>query len=153
VRAASSDDRAALQSLWREIDELHTRLVPSFFGWAEDRSELALRRAMADPNELLLVAEAPAGAVCGLIHVMLYDTPEGEGRRRVRRAHVDSLVVRAAQRRRGCGRALLDSARSWAQKKGAALLLLTVWTGNGEAEGFYRSLGFETISQVLGAKL
>src|SRR5580765_7868736 len=100
IRAASTDDRDALQALWREIDELHTTIVPSFFGWAEDRSELAMRRALADHNEMLLVADED-GAVRGLAHVILYDTPPGGGRRQTRRAHLDSLVVHRGHRRRG----------------------------------------------------
>jgi ribosomal protein S18 acetylase RimI-like enzyme len=152
IRAASLNDRDALQALWREIDELHTTIVPSFFGWAEDRSELALRRALADANEMLLVAE-DAGGVRGLAHVLIYDTPEGEGRLQVRRGHLDSLVVKRSHRRKGCGRALMDASRSWARQKGASQLVLTVWNGNLEAERFYASLGFIPISQVLGAKL
>jgi ribosomal protein S18 acetylase RimI-like enzyme len=152
IRAASTNDRDALQALWRVIDELHIAIVPSFFGWAEDRSELALRRALADLNEMLLVAEDDV-AVRGMAHVVLYDTPEGEGRRPVRRGHLDSLVVQEEFRRRGCGRALMDAARAWARQKGASQMVLTVWHGNHEAEQFYTGLGFIPISQVLGAKL
>ncbi len=112
-----------------------------------------MRRALADANEMLLVAEEPGGGVCGLAHLMLFDTPEGEGRRRVRRAHMDSVVVKARHRRRGCGRALVEASRSWSRDKGAALLLLTVWDGNDAAERFYASLGFTRVSQVLGSKL
>jgi GNAT superfamily N-acetyltransferase len=125
--------------------------VPSFFGWAEDRSERALRRALADPREMLLVADD--GQVRGLSHVLLFDTPEGEGRRPMRRAHLDSLVVAANHRRRGVGRALLEASRGWARQKGASQLVLTVWTGNSAAERFYQKLGFTQVSQVLGAKL
>lgn len=152
IRAASADDRDALQSLWRVIDELHTAIVPSFFGWAEDCSDLAMRRALADANEMLLVAESE-GAVRGLAHVVIYDTPPGGGRRPTRRAHLDSLVVDAAFRRRGCARALMEAVRTWAKQKGATQLLLTVWSGNHEAEKFYDGLGFIPISQVLGSKL
>jgi GNAT superfamily N-acetyltransferase len=152
IRAASTDDREALQALWRAIDELHIAIVPSFFGWAEDRSELALRRALADANEMLLVAEGE-GSVRGLAHVIIYDTPPGGGRRQLRRAHLDSLVVESAFRRRGCGRALMEAAGHWAKQKGASQLLLTVWSGNPDAERFYAGLGFIPISQVLGQKL
>ena len=152
IRAAPSHDRDAVQALWREIDELHTEIVPSFFGWAEDRSELALRRALADPTEALLVAEE-GGAVRGLAHVMLFDTPEGEGRRPARRAHLDSLAVAPGCRRRGCGRALVEASGSWAKSKGAEQLVLTVWSGNHAAERFYAALGFSPVSQVLGKKL
>jgi diamine N-acetyltransferase len=94
-----------------------------------------------------------AGSVRGMAHVLLYDTPPGEGRRQVRRAHLDSLVVQSGFRRRGCGRALMEAVRSWARQKGASQLVLTVWSGNQEAERFYAQLGFIAISQVLGAEL
>jgi GNAT superfamily N-acetyltransferase len=153
VRAASLNDREVLQALWREIDGLHTRIVPSFFGWTENRSESELRRALGDPTEMVLVAEAPGDGVRGLSHLLLYDTPAGEGRRPVRRVHLDSLVVQPEFRRLGCGRALVEASRGWARKKGAAQMVLTVWDGNPEAERFYASLGFSRLSQVLGAKL
>jgi GNAT superfamily N-acetyltransferase len=47
----------------------------------------------------------------------------------------------------------MEAARAWARQKGATQLLLTVWSGNDEAEHFYQRLGFISISQVLGTKL
>ena len=99
------------------------------------------------------MAEAPGEGVRGLAHLLLYDTPEGEGRRPMRRVPLDSLGVQTGFRRLGCGRALVESSRAWAQKKGAAQMVLTVWSGNQDAERFYASLGFSRLSQVLGAKL
>jgi ribosomal protein S18 acetylase RimI-like enzyme len=62
-------------------------------------------------------------------------------------------VVQAKSRRRGCGRALMDASQKWAKQKGAEQIVLTVWSGNRDAEAFYARLGFTQVSQVLGAKL
>jgi ribosomal protein S18 acetylase RimI-like enzyme len=70
-----------------------------------------------------------------------------------RRAHVDNIVVAANQRRQGHGRALIDAAAQWARAKGAEEILLTVWSGNVDAERFYERLGFGRVSSVLGRPL
>jgi GNAT superfamily N-acetyltransferase len=72
---------------------------------------------------------------------------------RARRALVEELVVDSSHRRRGCGRALLDSVAAWARGRGARQLVLTVWEGNDGAEQFYAALGYRRISQVLGTDL
>jgi ribosomal protein S18 acetylase RimI-like enzyme len=70
-----------------------------------------------------------------------------------RRAHIDSIVVAAAARRRGVGRLLVADVESWARGRGANEVILTVWAGNREAEGFYDALGFGPVNRVLGKRL
>src|SRR5262249_1864292 len=82
------------------------------------------------------------GRLVGLAHVLLFDTPPGDGRTHMRRAHLDSIVVDRSARRRGCGRALVAASGRWAKQRGAVQLVLTVWSGNVEAERFYGALGF-----------
>jgi ribosomal protein S18 acetylase RimI-like enzyme len=129
------------------------QIMPRFFGWAPNRSELALRRSLAARDEQIYVVEDAGGVVRGLGHVELYDTPKGGGRRQVLRGHLDSLVVSSAFRRQGCGRALVEACARWARDQGAVQLVLTVWEGNAEAEAFYAALGYQRISQVLGIDL
>jgi GNAT superfamily N-acetyltransferase len=52
------------------------------------------------------------------------------------------MMVTAAQRGRGLGRALLSAAADWAREHGADGLLLWVLPDNEAAIGLYRSVGF-----------
>jgi ribosomal protein S18 acetylase RimI-like enzyme len=139
------------------VDELHASLAPGFFRFDYDRSrhvEDCLRAAQAGGGwQTLLVADDERAATCGLIWMQIYDTPPSASMVARRRGHVEDLVVARARRRGGCGRALLEAGAAWARSKGAAQLLLTVWSGNREAEQFYQSLGYQPISQVLGTDL
>lgn len=170
VRQATLADREALLLLYRENDALHAALQPGFFR-AEGgpaRSERALRQALSRRDEALFVACAedgpksthdrapsgwPAGGVCGLIHLSVYDTPAAPSMVQARRAHVADLIVAAWARRRGHGRRLMERGAAWARERGAAQVLLTVWTGNEGAAAFYRGLGYQTVNQVLCAPL
>lgn len=165
LRRASMDDYEPLMALAAEADELHARLMPGYFKRptrpARTRAELS--RVLAALDEIIYVlGGAPGGAgatggsaaeLVGMVHVQLYDTPPGPALVQRRRAHVDNIVVAARHRRRGHGRELIEAASQWARAKGAEELLLTVWSGNADAERFYERLGFGRISSVLGRAL
>ena len=148
MRPVHARDAAQVAALLDEAAALHARLQPRFF-----RHVPGARKAVAvDPDEVLLVADDGARVV-GLAHVRIYDTPSQPHLEPARRAYLDELIVTAAARRSGCGRALVQAASSWARLRGARQLLLTVWEGNRAATRFYAALGFARVSQVLGTEL
>jgi len=158
IRRARLSDREALAALWQEVDELHAELAPGYFrfpdsGRLDEPRLLKLRQAIGSGDEALLVADGTGGQLAGFVHVQLYDAPPLPTVQPARRAHVDDVVVARARRRAGCGRALMAAAAAWARKKGASQLVLTVWSGNRDAEQFYRALGYGLISQELGLDL
>ncbi len=157
-RRACMEDYDALMSLVAEADELHARLMPTYFKRPARpaRSRAELSRVLGALDEIIYVVEATMpqpSELLGMVHVQLYDTPPGPALVQRRRAHVDNIVVGTRHRRQGHGRALIDAAAQWARAKGAEELLLTVWSGNGDAERFYERLGFGRISSVLGKSL
>jgi len=154
VRPATPSDYGAMCSLWSEIDRLHARLLPDYFRISAQppRTREEYDAALRSGDEHLAVVE-DGGAVVGLVHVQLYDTPRTPQMTPRRRAHVDSLVVATPMRRRGLGRRLLEEAAFWARTRGADDLVLTVWAGNEDAERFYDAVGFTRVSSVLGKAL
>lgn len=147
IRRARAGDWEAVRGLWREVDELHARLVPAYFR-APARTAGEWAQMLAAPDAAVLVAVAE-GAVAGAASVRLYETPLDPGMVAHRRGHVEMLVVAAAHRRRGLGRALMDEAAAWTRRQGGAELVLTVWDGNADAQAFYERLGYRVLSRVL----
>lgn len=175
VRLARQEDHPAMEVLWREIDVLHARLHPGFFRPPRGlcRTDSFIRRAVAGPDETLLVAEVASGQLakragpevaayacperetflCGVIHLRVFSTPPSANMVPLRRAHVEDLVVAGWARRLGCGRGLMEQGVRWARGRDASQIVLTVWAGNHDAEAFYRKLGYQPVNTVLGAEL
>jgi ribosomal protein S18 acetylase RimI-like enzyme len=153
IRDAVEGDYAALCALWWVMDDLHGRLLPSFFRrpaeGAAPRARAEVQRLLRAPDELLRVASV-GGDIVGLCHAQVYDTPPQLALTACRRTHIDSLIVAENARRRGVGRQLVDDAAAWGRSRGASELVLTVWEGNEVAEKFYASLGFQRVNSVMG---
>lgn len=155
IRPATRDDVPALADLARQTDEMHAEILPDYFrvpGAGPTRSRDEMLRGLDDRAEVVLAAEED-GRVVGFVHALLFDTPARPTMTPRRRVHLDDLVVDRAHRRRGIGRSLVDAAAGWARDRGAAELVLTVWMGNDAADGFYRRLGWKTLSRVLHKQL
>ncbi|HEX2658263.1 MAG TPA: GNAT family N-acetyltransferase [Polyangia bacterium] len=145
IRPFQPGDLDALYAIRGEADRLHARLLPGFFRVPRDSREPKLER---DATSEIFVAAGPDG-VHGYVQVRIVDTPAHPAMTPARRAHVETLVVAEAQRRRGHGTRLMREARRWAAGRGATELLLTVWSENEDAAGFYRALGYRPVAQVL----
>jgi ribosomal protein S18 acetylase RimI-like enzyme len=154
VRGARPEDWLAVQSLLRELDELHAELVPGYFQ-AAARTELEWGSLLGDSTALALVAidEVEGGSPVGFVSLRLYDTPADPTMVPRRRGHVETLIVNARQRRRGIGRRLLVTAAEWAKARAATEMILTTWAGNSDADAFYQRLGYRVLSQVLRTSL
>ena len=153
LRRGRNEDWPGVQTLLREIDELHAALAPSFFRSAP-RAELEWRRLLADAHAAgFVVLDRTVHPLIGVVMVRVYDTPAEPAMQPRRRGHVETLVVAARRRRTGIGRRLLSAASEWARGQGAAEMVLTTWAGNQAADAFYESLGYRVLSRVLHAPL
>lgn len=163
IRRARTADAAALAALWPQVDRLHARLQPRFFG---PGPRAAPRGQPAGMDGAVFVAEqvgSAAGAevasatrratIVGAVRVRVYDSPSDPLIVPRRRGYVEEIVIDEAHRREGLGRRLMQRAEDWCRAQGARDLLLTVWTGNEEAEAFYERLGYEAVNRVLCREL
>jgi len=150
IRRANTEDRLAIEALWREVDQVHARIQPSFFRLTSGppRTNTFITDALHNRDEIVLVAVADGTAV-GLVHAQLYDTPATPTLKPCRRAHIEDLVVTRSWRRRGLGRRLMAAAASWARANRARQIVLTVWEGNQTARRFYDALGYCDVSRTL----
>lgn len=139
-----SRDHGAVRTCFIELHEFERGLDPRMLpgdGIADAYLDLMFRRCREFDGDVL-VAEI-AGEVIGFVTVWKRfrssepdDDPRPYG-------FVSDLVVRAPQRGRGFGRALLREAEARARAAGARWLRLSVKAGNTGALALYASEGFE----------
>jgi len=151
IRRAQQEDWPGVESLLREVDELHAALAPAYFR-AGARAEAEWRRLLGEATAGAWVATAGA-APLGLLALRLYETPPDPTMVARRRAHLETLVVAKGARRQGIGRQLVAAASAWARARGAVEMVLTTWAGNAAADAFYERLGYRVLSRVLHAPL
>jgi len=88
----------------------------------------------------VLVAESPDGKVVGWAHVLGRDFLESDPY-----AELAGLVVDAAARRQGIGRALVSAAEAWAFDRGYAAMRVRSNVTRAEARPFYERMGYAII--------
>jgi GNAT superfamily N-acetyltransferase len=112
-------------------------------GRPASRAELEERFAhlRESPGQGLFVAVKEEGSLIGWLHIQ-----ERPALHTPRSAEITALVVDAAHRRTGCGRALMAEAERWARDHHCRVLALRSGIEREEAHRFYGSLGFERSS-------
>ena len=151
IRPAQGADVPGLIQLLAQLDSFHAEIQPGFFRPAP-RTPEELTRELGGPHHVYLVAEED-GRLLGAASVRVHDTPAHPLMVPARRAMLQDMIVDVSARRRGVGAGLVAAARTWSQQRGAAVMLLTVWAGNDAAMDFYRAMGLQPVSQVLGLPL
>ncbi len=154
IREAVPSDYADLCTLFNEVDALHRTHLPWIFQQpvGPARDETYVHGLIADPSGSLFVAQV-GDRLAGMVSVVLREPAEIPLFVRRRYAVVNNLVVQAAFRRAGIGRALMDHAQGWAVAQGAECIELGVWEFNQGAIAFYRALGYETAMRRMSKRL
>lgn len=131
VRAFRAEDAEDVSAMMRELN-IHDGYDPQ-----GAPSPAALRENFLgrDARGTILLAEGGAGFVT---LIPTYDTIHGRPG-----FTLADVFVRAAQRRRGVGRALIAAASREAARRGGAFLWWTSLPRNAEARSFYAALGAE----------
>lgn len=147
IRPARPDDLATVLSLAGRLAEFS---IPPWRTGAQviDAERRALTRAFAttEPDAPVFVAEDATAAPLGFMYLeTVVDYFTGRSH-----AHVAILAVAASAEGRGVGRALLDTADSWARERGHPFITLNVFAQNARARVVYERLGYgpETIRYV-----
>ena len=127
MREARHDDAAALAVLSGELGYPTTTA----------QSESRLRAILDSPGDLVLVACASDGRVCGWIHAFVAHRLEADPF-----AELGGFVVAERDRGRGVGLRLLAAAEDWARARGVTTLRIRSRTGRVETRGFYERRGY-----------
>jgi GNAT superfamily N-acetyltransferase len=153
VRPATTGDAPALFRAWEEL-RMHNagtdaRIIPAPV--SEIEFAAGLRELLARPTAAVIVAEVD-GRLAGFIRAGV----EQNAPDRLPEQHVGIgyLYVDPSVRRQGVGSRLFEAVREWAvTQEGVAHLEMTVLNHDGQAEAFWRSLGFSPFIQRLWAPL
>ena len=137
IRRARPGDAGALVALAEAVAAEPEGWLVTDGAWRSAGEERRYLRAIArHPHAAVYVAEAD-GVVVGRLSLARDPHPAS--------AHVADLglMVAAAHRRRGIGRALLEAAVAWARRAGVRKLELHVFPHNEAALTLYEGFGFE----------
>lgn len=93
---------------------------------------------MADPNQLLAVAES-AGRVVGTLQLSFIP---GLSRLGMTRGQIEAVRIATSHRSAGAGQAMFDWAIGQCRARGCALVQLTTDKTRPDAHRFYERLGF-----------
>lgn len=162
IRDATPADLPALGTLLAETFRFHAAERPDVFVPVADGSlDLTyLDRCFSDPDAHLFVAEGEQAdgeteghgderAVIGLVQCEVRHTPNRDMLAPRTHVHVEELVVTAAARGRGVGRALMVRAENWARELGITTVELNVFSFNAPARSLYEDLGYRPSAYLL----
>lgn len=154
IRDARQADGDSLVETWNDARRYYASLDPDFFQGPEpdyplggDAFATSLRRADDDRSRFARVAEVD-GRVVGFITAHM-DEPTANPQEQLMRdlgklrAYIDVLVVHRSFWRQGVGRALMETAESWARGQGAAVIKTDTNLQSPVSVPFYESLGYD----------
>ena len=147
VRSATSDDLPELESLFRELVQVHASGAPEATRISSDPTAYTqyLSNAITGAQDFVLVAEV-AERTCGFVHVVMKDAKNFPNVVARRFAYMAELAVAPAYRRRGVATELVSEAERRARSERATKMELGVWTFNAGALAFYEGAGYDTFN-------
>jgi ribosomal-protein-alanine acetyltransferase len=123
----------------RQIDRMHEIEIECFRREAFTKNQIA--RLLKEYNCVSLVARV-SGIIAGFIIGMIYVD------RKALSAHILTIDVSPAYRRRGIGQMLLEEIERIFREKGVKTSHLEVREDNAVAINLYRKLGYENVGQL-----
>jgi GNAT superfamily N-acetyltransferase len=153
VRPATTADAPALFQAWEHLRAHNAGTDPRIVPAPVSEIEFAagLRELLARPNATVIVAEID-DRLAGFIRAGV--EPNAPDRLPEQHVGIGYLYVEPSARRQGVGRRLFEAVRQWASsQEGVAHFEMTVLSQDGQAEAFWRSLGFSPFIQRLWAPM
>lgn len=130
IREMTISDYEAARALWQECGGIGLS--------GQDDSRDGIRRLLARNPRTCFVAEQD-GAIAGTI-LCGHDG---------RRAHIYHAAVRAAYRRQGVGRALVERACTALAEEGITKVALVAFADNADGNAFWESCGFSVRGDLI----
>jgi len=145
IESATAADYDAVDAMFAKLDAWHVPIDPSRVRVvkSEARSREYFRDCISGPDKALFIVRE-GNQSTGFANVAVVSVAEKSMQVARRYVLIDNYFIDERFRRRGYATALYHRIRTWGQSKGIHVIELSVYAGNVEAIGFYRSLGFCT---------
>ncbi len=137
VRTYTDADYGTCRELWVELTQ-HHRDIYSDQSIGGDDPGLEIDTHLKDRKRAITWIAEREGGVLGFCSLLV----DGEG------GEIDPIVVRASERSRGIGTALLDTAIAAARQRGVRFLSIRPVARNVDAVRLYYDAGFRLLGQV-----
>lgn len=154
IRSATEADVDGLARVYIDSGRHHAAIDPVLHQVpSEAAARERIRAKLADPGEVVFVAETTDGQVVGLLQVdEVHDPRPGVIVRPIPSRSV-GIAVREDWRNRGVGEALMRHAEIVARDLGADQIILDMSSANDDALRFYGRLGYVTYGLLLRKSL
>lgn len=142
VRQAEASDVAALVTLNRYVQELHTEQRPDHFKTSSDHAVMDYLVSVLQARDGTIWIALDRDVPIGYLLSRILDRPENTFRLARRLCEIEQIVVAPAARRKGVARRLIERAVLDAESHGVDSVELTSWSFNADAHHAFRAAGF-----------
>ena len=151
VRKATNNDIPAIAELYREQFREMAKLIPDFIKEGDQSVEF-LEKTISDDDSDILVYEND-GTVVGFILLQAKVRPDFDFMLPGKYCYIMDVIVTEANRNKGFGTELMNSAKDWAKEQNCSFINLDVLTNNSGAIKLYEKLDFIPKAQEMYCKL
>lgn len=155
IRAARHEDVEACFALYSEVQQLHVAERPDLFKAPEldENFRNLITSAVDAEHKGILLAWHDTRAVGMVIYEFTRLDPTGVYLIDRPILWLESIVVSAGYRGKGCGKAMIDIVRRVAAEHGVEVLALESWQFNDDARAWFERQGFANYSHTMMAKV
>lgn len=147
IRHATAEDFPAIDRLMGPLHDIHVTEHPEQFRPVPSAFPFERFAGMLEADDSRVFVAGQDGVVVGFVVVTTREAAPIPAFVPRRTASVEIIAVDEAERGRGIGRLLMESAATWARERGIGELELTVYEFNADAIAFYEALGMRTKSR------
>lgn len=143
IKIEQTKDYEVVSRLNESVQTLHHKLYPDDFKKFDLSSVIVFFKRILDSNDsYAFVAQVDSEPV-GYILCMLQTKKENEFQYEKKTLYIDQISVNKEFRKQQIGKLLMNEAFDLAEKLKVSEIQLDHWTKNEEANGFFKSIGFE----------
>ncbi len=151
VRKATIKDIYAISELYREQFREMSKLIPDFIKEGDQSKDFLEKTILNDDSDIIVYEND--GSVVGFILLQVKIRPDFDFMLPGKYCYIMDVIVTEAQRNKGFGTALMNSAKDWAKERDCSFINLDVLANNPGAIALYEKLGFIPKAQEMYCKI
>ena len=150
IRKSNRDDLEALVKLNEEVQSLHAKAFPNLFKKTPKHSDVIdfFAKLLTSEKSYIYVA-LNEHQIVGYAWCQYKEIGESALTHKIKKIHIEHIVVTNTQRNCGVGSKLLKEVESLGSMLGVNQISLDVWSFNTESNKFFRSQNYESYNDYL----